>query len=185
MRQGAQKHLIVAVRTGRTGGLECVSASASAGGGAGRVGFDAMFGGLFSPSWTERFNRGWMAFADSIGICEQPYSAFARLLPGNNAIRVHLAADGPRSFVSPGAAAGELLDSEAESAPVKERIRTTFLEGERTFMSRLSMVSDFWAFLRQKKKFWLLPIVIVLLALGVFLVFASTSALAPFIYSIF
>jgi competence protein ComGC len=47
------------------------------------------------------------------------------------------------------------------------------------------MVRDLWVFLRQRKKFWLLPIIIVLLALGVLLVFASTSALAPFIYTIF
>ena len=52
-------------------------------------------------------------------------------------------------------------------------------------MSRLSMVSDLWAFLRHRKKFWLLPIVIILFALGALLVFASTSALAPFIYTIF
>jgi len=52
-------------------------------------------------------------------------------------------------------------------------------------MSKLSMVSDLWAFLRQRKKFWLLPIILVLFALGILLVFASTSAVAPFIYSIF
>jgi hypothetical protein len=40
-------------------------------------------------------------------------------------------------------------------------------------------------FLRQNKKLWLLPIVIVLLVLGALLVFAQTSALAPFIYTIF
>ena len=52
-------------------------------------------------------------------------------------------------------------------------------------MSRLSMVGDLWMFLRQRKKFWLLPIVIVLLALGVILVIGASSALAPFIYTIF
>lgn len=52
-------------------------------------------------------------------------------------------------------------------------------------MSRLSMVSDIWAFLRHRKKFWLLPIIIILFTLGVLLVFASTSAIAPFIYSVF
>ncbi len=52
-------------------------------------------------------------------------------------------------------------------------------------MSKLSVVIDFWAFLRQNKKWWLLPIVLLLLAVGVLLVFASTSVLAPFIYSIF
>lgn len=40
-------------------------------------------------------------------------------------------------------------------------------------------------FLRQNKKLWLLPIVLVLLLLGALLVFAQSSALAPFIYTIF
>jgi competence protein ComGC len=52
-------------------------------------------------------------------------------------------------------------------------------------MNRLSMVGDLWMFLRHRKKFWLLPIVIVLLALGVILVVGASSALAPFIYTIF
>jgi hypothetical protein len=52
-------------------------------------------------------------------------------------------------------------------------------------MSKLSTVSDLWAFLRQRKKFWLLPIIIILFAMGVVLVFASASAIAPFIYTVF
>jgi len=52
-------------------------------------------------------------------------------------------------------------------------------------MSRLSMVSDLWAFLRHRKKFWLLPLVFILFLLGALLVFASTSVLAPFIYTVF
>lgn len=48
-------------------------------------------------------------------------------------------------------------------------------------MSRLSMVGDLWMFLRHRKKFWLLPIVIVLPALGALLALGATSALAPFI----
>ena len=40
-------------------------------------------------------------------------------------------------------------------------------------------------FLRQNKKLWLLPIVLVLLLLGALLIFAQSSALAPFIYTIF
>ena len=52
-------------------------------------------------------------------------------------------------------------------------------------MPGTSLLHEFWLFLRQNKKLWLLPIVIVLLLLGVLLVFAQTSALAPFIYTIF
>jgi hypothetical protein len=47
-----------------------------------------------------------------------------------------------------------------------------------------SILSEFWAFLRQNKKWWLMPIVIVMLLLGV-LIFLSSTAAAPFIYTLF
>jgi hypothetical protein len=46
-------------------------------------------------------------------------------------------------------------------------------------------MAELWGFMRQRKKFWLLPILIVLLSVGGLLVFAQGSALAPFIYTIF
>lgn len=52
-------------------------------------------------------------------------------------------------------------------------------------MGKLSLAAEVWMFLRQNKKLWLMPIVVVLLLLGILLVFAQTSALAPFIYTIF
>lgn len=52
-------------------------------------------------------------------------------------------------------------------------------------MGRLALLGEFTAFLRQNKKLWLLPIVLTLVLLGALLVFAQTSALAPFIYTIF
>lgn len=52
-------------------------------------------------------------------------------------------------------------------------------------MTRLSIIREFWLFLRQNKKLWLLPIVIVMVLLGALLIFAQGSALAPFIYTIF
>ncbi|HLD25493.1 MAG TPA: DUF5989 family protein [Candidatus Andersenbacteria bacterium] len=52
-------------------------------------------------------------------------------------------------------------------------------------MSKLSILVEFWEFIKTQKKWWLLPIVIVLIALGFVLVFAQTSALAPFIYALF
>jgi Family of unknown function (DUF5989) len=52
-------------------------------------------------------------------------------------------------------------------------------------MGRLSVISEFWEFLRYRKKFWLLPLVLMLLMLGVVIVMTANSALAPFIYSIF
>lgn len=52
-------------------------------------------------------------------------------------------------------------------------------------MGKLSLAAEVWMFLRQNKKLWLLPIIVVLLVLGALLIFAQSSALAPFIYTIF
>ena len=49
----------------------------------------------------------------------------------------------------------------------------------------MSLLKELWAFMRVRKKWWLLPIIAVLLAVGSLLVFAQGSALAPFIYTIF
>lgn len=51
-------------------------------------------------------------------------------------------------------------------------------------MSKLQVVSEFWEFIKYNKKFWLTPIVFVLVVVGFLLVLASSSALAPFIYSL-
>jgi hypothetical protein len=47
------------------------------------------------------------------------------------------------------------------------------------------LVGELWAFMRIRKKWWLLPILLVMLLVGALLVFAQGSALAPFIYTIF
>ena len=52
-------------------------------------------------------------------------------------------------------------------------------------MSRSSLVSELWAFMRVRKKWWLLPIIVIMVMVGALLVFAQGSALAPFIYTIF
>jgi hypothetical protein len=49
----------------------------------------------------------------------------------------------------------------------------------------MSLVSELWAFMRVRKKWWLLPVLVVLFMVGGLLVFAQGSALAPFIYTIF
>jgi len=49
----------------------------------------------------------------------------------------------------------------------------------------LDLLKDLWAFMRERKKFWLAPIIIVLLLLGGLVVFAQGSAVAPFIYTLF
>ena len=48
-----------------------------------------------------------------------------------------------------------------------------------------SFLREFWGFLRIRKKFWLLPIIIILLGFGVLIVLSSGSAIAPFIYTLF
>lgn len=50
--------------------------------------------------------------------------------------------------------------------------------------NRPSLISEFWLFLKTNKKWWLLPIVIVVLLLGVLVFFSGTPA-APFIYTLF
>jgi len=52
-------------------------------------------------------------------------------------------------------------------------------------MSKISIISEFTQFLKVSKKWWLLPIVFFLLLVGVLLVVAEGSALAPFIYALF
>ncbi len=49
----------------------------------------------------------------------------------------------------------------------------------------MSFLAELWAFLRERKKFWLLPIILLTLVIGGLLIFAQGSALAPFIYTLF
>ena len=49
---------------------------------------------------------------------------------------------------------------------------------------RSSVIREFWEFLKHNKKWWLLPIIVILLGLGL-LVLLSSSAIAPFIYPLF
>ena len=49
----------------------------------------------------------------------------------------------------------------------------------------MSIIRELWAFLRVRKKFWLMPIIIMMLLFGTLLVLAQTSAIAPFIYTLF
>jgi len=49
----------------------------------------------------------------------------------------------------------------------------------------LDLLSDLWAYMRERKKFWLAPIILVMLVLGALIVIAEGSAVAPFIYTLF
>ncbi len=52
-------------------------------------------------------------------------------------------------------------------------------------MSNMTLARELWAFMRVRKKWWLLPILLAMFLVGALLVFAQGSALAPFIYTIF
>lgn len=47
------------------------------------------------------------------------------------------------------------------------------------------LLKDLWGFMRQRKKYWLLPIIFILLLLGILIVLTQGTALAPFIYTLF
>lgn len=52
-------------------------------------------------------------------------------------------------------------------------------------MSKFSIIKELWQFLKERKKWWLMPIVIFLILLGGLIILTQGSALAPFIYAIF
>jgi hypothetical protein len=52
-------------------------------------------------------------------------------------------------------------------------------------MAKQSLIKEFFLFIKQEKKWWLVPLIAVLLLVGALIVFASSSPLAPFIYPLF
>ena len=52
-------------------------------------------------------------------------------------------------------------------------------------MSKLSILAEFWDFMKHRKKWWLTPIIIFLVLFGMLIVLTEGSALAPFIYALF
>jgi len=49
----------------------------------------------------------------------------------------------------------------------------------------LDLLKDLWSFMKERKKFWLAPIILIMVMLGALLVLAQGSAVAPFIYTLF
>jgi hypothetical protein len=49
----------------------------------------------------------------------------------------------------------------------------------------MEFLRDLWGFLKHRKKYWLIPLLIILLALGALVMLTSGSAIAPFIYTVF
>ena len=52
-------------------------------------------------------------------------------------------------------------------------------------MSKTSIIKEFWDFIKVRKKYWLAPIILIFLLLGFLMIFAQSSAVAPFIYTLF
>jgi hypothetical protein len=52
-------------------------------------------------------------------------------------------------------------------------------------MANQSLIAEFWEFLKVRKRYWLLPIIIMLGLISALIVFVETSAIAPFIYTLF
>ena len=52
-------------------------------------------------------------------------------------------------------------------------------------MGKLSILKELWGFLKTRKKWWLAPILVVLILLGALIVLTESSAVAPFIYTLF
>ena len=50
---------------------------------------------------------------------------------------------------------------------------------------KLSLLKELWDFMKVRKRYWLAPILIILVLLSILIVFAQTSAVAPFIYTLF
>ena len=49
----------------------------------------------------------------------------------------------------------------------------------------MELLKDLWLFMKERKKYWLAPVIIILLLLGLLIVFAGSSVIAPFIYTLF
>jgi hypothetical protein len=52
-------------------------------------------------------------------------------------------------------------------------------------MAKLAIMKEFWDFLKVRKKWWLLPIIVLMVLFGALIVFTEGSAIAPFIYALF
>ncbi len=49
----------------------------------------------------------------------------------------------------------------------------------------MDILKDLWAFMKERKKFWLAPMIIILIILGLIIVLGGSSAIAPFVYTLF
>jgi hypothetical protein len=120
----------------------------------------------------------------------------AVLFPGRHADRLARPSISKRfSRAKMGETGGELLDSAVAREGDARKLRASVLEKpllgigsvelRKNSMNRMAIIKEFFEFLRERKKWWIAPILFFLVLLGIFVIFASSSTLAPFIYSLF
>jgi hypothetical protein len=49
----------------------------------------------------------------------------------------------------------------------------------------MNFLKEYWIFIKERKRWWLLPVIIILFLIGLFILIGASSALAPFVYSLF
>jgi len=72
-----------------------------------------------------------------------------------------------------------------EFLQITETLRKAFPVSNGGAMGKLGILKEFWDFLKVRKKWWLTPIVVVMVLLGALIVFSQGSTLSPFIYTLF
>ena len=75
------------------------------------------------------------------------------------------------------------MDADPRSLPPQKTLRAHVLTEYE--MNRHRVLIDFWRFLKQEKKYWLIPLVIVFALFGLLMSVAQSTASAPFIYTLF
>ncbi len=144
----------------------------------GALGGALLLAGLVVPGRLSRVHRAWMGLALALSKVTTPIMIGGGVLRGDQPDR--LADADP--WTEPGAtpcARRELLGCGIAGWP--QQSRQPILGGDDV----ASAAGQMWAYLKVRKKWWLLPILMFIWVVGVLLVFAQGSALAPFIYTIF
>src|SRR5215475_1307018 len=111
--------------------------------------------------------------------------AVAPVSAGADAGEFHLAADGPRSAGAQSRQVAGLVHL-PRTLSQPQALRSDVLKHRvEEIMSKGRVLGEFFQFLKQEKKYWLVPIVIVFVLFGLLIVFSQSSAVAPFIYTLF
>jgi len=80
---------------------------------------------------------------------------------------------------------GRCVAPSKQPGALKDPITGLTMKSQKKGRSKFSIAAEFWAYMRTRKKWWLGPILFVLVLLGLFIVLTEGSAIAPFIYTLF